>query len=128
LFFWLLFDSILVADDKASVQFAFVFGLVAWPLTAAMFAIGLKIGPRRHWGERPEAERYPTPTWRRPLSRTSDRWLTWFLLGGIAGTASWLGGLITGSDHPWEAIPVSLAGVWFVVTAWKERRRRRTSE
>ena len=111
----------LLIDSPASVGFKVLVGLLTWPLSATLFALGLK----RRWGQRPEAEASPDPTARRIWSRASDRFLLGFMWLGIGGTVSWAVGLITGVDESWRAAIGIACGVWLATTTWAERRRRR---
>jgi len=100
--------------------YAIAGGILTWPFATIGFAAGI----RRRWGQRPEPDRYPIPTRRRPWTRASDRFLMLALLIGIAGGLTWALGTVRGDENLAIGSLVTAGCAWFVATAWSERRRR----
>jgi hypothetical protein len=99
-----------------------VFGMIAWPPTALLFAVLA----RRRFGERPDADRQPLPTHRRPWSRASDRFLAGVLILGVAAGGVSIIGLALPSRSVDDLIG-AVCATWLVRTALAERRLRRRS-
>lgn len=88
--------------------------LVCWPLTA--------LGIKRGLGRRPQAEDHPSPTYTRPWTRVSDKWLR--LNMWLAGGLSVLNviNLISSKGSPGYFLVLAL---WVLVLWSLERERRR---
>ena len=106
---------------RASIWLVLAIGVPTWVFAWVPFSLMVK----RRFGQRPHAEQHPTPTWRRPWTRASDRVLSLLILMGLLGVLAWLGGLITRTENPFLAGLVLVSGTWFLGTAWVERQRRR---
>ena len=98
---------------------AAIAGLLTWP----HFAVGIK----HRSGERPDAKDHPLPTFRRPWSRASDRWLIWTMWTSAAGTICIFFFFFAGMLGLALALLALVAGVDVVVTTWMERKRRLSS-
>ena len=92
-------------------------GLVSGPL----FAVGVK----HRWGQRPDAKAHPPPTYRRMWSRTSDTWLSWFMWTGIAVVIFTPFFLVTRAVGTAAGLIRLVAALYFTLSTWMERRRRR---
>jgi hypothetical protein len=104
-----------------SLTWRIVASAVTGPECAVSFAFAFK----RRWAQRPDAEAFTPPTWRRMWSRSSDRFLLWWMWLWAAGAVLMATLLISGSFRPWGpalAMPIAL---WNATTAWLERKRRR---
>jgi hypothetical protein len=63
------------------LRFGLILGAFMWPLGAVLFALLAK----HRVGERADADDHPWPTYRRPWSRASDRFLTGIVTLGVLG-------------------------------------------
>jgi hypothetical protein len=106
---------------RFEIIFFSISGLVSWPF----FALAMKVGSKRGWGERPNAEGQPAPTWRRPWTRASDRFVVGGLLLGIASGVAWVPRLFHGGWRELVAAPSFGCALWLALTSWAERKRRR---
>jgi hypothetical protein len=80
------------------------------------------------WFERPEAERFPRATRRRPWSRASDRLLLWAMILALSAAAAWVVRVGSGSDSVVSGIIWIAPCAWGAVTVGAELRRRRGRE
>jgi hypothetical protein len=119
LLFWAVFPLLTVLDTKR-LRSAYLFGLVMWPVTAALIAVGLK----RRWGVRVDAEPRPISFWS-PWSNASTRFLSWFQWLGVAGIAASIGAFLGTTVRLWGTTISLLCACWIAGTTWLERRRRR---
>jgi hypothetical protein len=99
-----------------------VFGLIAWPLTALLFAVLTK----RRFGERPDADQQPLPTRGRLWSRASDRFLAGMVSFGVVGGGVSIISLALPSRSLSDLLG-AVGGAWIVTTAVAERRLRQRS-
>ena len=102
--------------------------LVLWPVMLVLMVVGVK----HRWGTLPDAEAKPRITLRRPFSGATDRVLSVFFWVGVAGIPAAAVNFATGLNRlpsGLHRLPFGLVGpgcsLWFVVTTWQERRRRR---
>jgi hypothetical protein len=115
---------VLLGLAKTTLWPSIVVGIVFAAVAALLFGLLLKFGTKRHWGERPNAERFQPPTFKRVWSRASDRFVRWaMILGGVAFLVSAID-VATNSDHVATASIGLIAASWWVATAVLERRRR----
>jgi hypothetical protein len=98
--------------SPSSLRHKVLVGLVAWPMMATLFAIGVK----RRWGERPDAEAQPPPSARRMWSLASGRFLLWFMRLGVAGTGVLVVGFVAGVDRSWAVVLGVPCGIWLATT------------
>jgi hypothetical protein len=103
----------------SSASLGLAFFLVMWPATGALFAILV----RRRFGERPDADQQPTPTFRRLWSRASDRFLTWTVTFGCIGGAIAAVRLALPGRSVGELFTL-LCAAFFLASAGQERRLR----
>jgi hypothetical protein len=92
-------------------------GLVSWPL----FAVGVKL----RWGQRPDAKAHPPPTYRRMWSRMSDTWLSFFMWAGLSVVILTPYFLLTGAIGTADGLIRLIPALYFALSTWMERRRRR---
>jgi len=87
-------------------------GLVLWPFQA--------LSIKRGWFERPD----PDPSGK-PIRRTSDRGLRWFILVGGVAVISLAHSLLAGEGS--AVVPAVLIGTMLPLTflVWRELRRRK---
>ena len=114
-----LFFAVYLMINGGSEQLyvAVVVGLACWPL----FAVGVK----HRWGQRPDAKAHPPPTYRRMWSRMSDTWLSWFMWTGIAVVIFTPFFLLTGAVGTAGGLIRLIPALFFTLSTWMERRRRR---
>ena len=114
-----LFSAIylMIIGRAEQLYLAALGGLVSGPL----FAVGVKHG----WGQRPDAKAHPPPTYRRMWSRTSDPWLSWFMWTGIAVVIFTPFFLVTRAVGTAAGLIRLVAALYFTLSTWMERRRRR---
>jgi len=105
----------------ASIWFALAVAVPTWVLAWVLFPVLTK----RRFGERANAERYPAPTYRRLWSRASDRFLSLFLVLGIAGGFISISDIVTRPRDVLGAVLTLAVSAFWVSTTWAERRRRR---
>ena len=119
LYFGLLTSPVylMIIGDTEQLYLAAVSGLVSWPL----FAVGV----RHRWGQRPDAKAHPPPTYRRMWSRASDTWLSWFMWTGIAVVIFTPFFLLTRAVGTADGLIRLIAALYFTLSTWMERRRRR---
>jgi hypothetical protein len=101
-------------------------GWWAAPVAGVGIASGTVIGYfslRNRWGERPDADQQPLPTYRRVWVRVSDRALKWWMWLGLAGAILYLLDLLRGARGVSALIGV-VGGVWLFTTTRAERSRR----
>jgi hypothetical protein len=111
--------SALLFAVRRAPWFGFTFGLVMWPLTALAFAILAK----RRFGERPDADEQPLPTFRRVWSRASDRFLgVMMALGVLGGLGSTIGLALPGRSI--LDVVGLVAGAWLATSTRTERKLR----
>jgi hypothetical protein len=120
LLFWAVFPLLALIDSTISLGSAYLLGLVLLPVTAVLFAVGVK----RRWGVREDAPR--RATMRNPWRQATDRFLFWFQWLGIAGLVASIAGLF--GEHPWGAAVGLLCACWIAATTWSERRHRRMAD
>jgi hypothetical protein len=113
-----------VIRTHASIWFGLAVGIPIWLLGWVLFAVLAK----RRFGERPDGDSYPPPTWRRPWSRASDRFVLSWLIVGSTGVLILGSAFFIDETERFDAI-VGTAG-WGIVAAmaWAERRRRRRGQ
>lgn len=98
---------------------ALIVAIVVWFVAGSLFAALLQ----RRMGERPDAERYPAPTYRRLWSHVSDRYLFWLMILGIGGTAASVITLAWSRRSVSDVIAL-ICGFWLAGSTWSERRVR----
>ena len=113
----LMFPVYAVIVGAERLYLAALVSLVSWPL----FAVGVK----DRWGQRPDANAHPRPTYRRMWSRMSDTWLSWFMWMGIAVVILTAFALLTGVLGTAAGLIRLIPAFYFTLSTWMERRRRR---
>ena len=113
----LMFPVYAVIVGGERLYLAALVSLVSWPL----FAVGVK----DRWGQRPDAMAHPRPTYRRMWSRMSDTWLSWFMWMGFAIIILTAFALLTGVLGTAAGIIRLIPTLYFTLSTWMERRRRR---
>jgi hypothetical protein len=106
---------------RSGIGLGILVGVAIWAAVWPMFAIGMK----RRWGFRPEIEDAAAPTFRRPWSQASDRWLSTFKWLSAFGAVVLAVGVVDGMDRTILGgfIPF-LLDILFVLTIRNERRHR----
>jgi hypothetical protein len=115
-------SAVLVVGRGAPWIFGVGIGIVVWFVCSSLF---VAFGQSR-FGERPDAEQEPLPTYRRMWSRVSDRFLFWMMMLGIVGTVGSVIGLV-GSGRSVSDVITLVCGVWIVVGTGRERRTRQSA-
>jgi hypothetical protein len=100
-------------------------GLIVVPATL-LVAILTRFRVGERFGERHGADGQLPPTYKRPLTRTSDRSLTWMLIIGLVVGVGTIITLALPSRSLPDLIP-AIAGIWMAAEAAVERRLRRRS-
>ena len=113
----LMFPVYAVIVGAERLYLAALVSFVSWPL----FAVGVK----DRWGQRPDANAHPRPTYRRMWSRMSDTWLSWFMWMGIAVVILTAFALLTGVLGTAAGLIRLIPAFYFTLSTWMERRRRR---
>jgi hypothetical protein len=90
-----------------------------WPIGAVLFAVLAK----RRFGERADAEDHPLPTYRRPWSRASDRFLTGIMMLGVLGLLATMIKLAL-PGRSFVDIAGFVSGALLIVLARAERKLR----
>jgi hypothetical protein len=106
-----------IIGGNEQLYLAALVGLVSWPL----FAIGVK----ERWGQRPNAKAHPAPTYRRMWSRMSDIWLSFFMWAGLSVVILTPYFLLTGAVGTVDGLIRLIPALYFALSTWMERRRRR---
>jgi hypothetical protein len=118
LLMWLFFAVYpMIIGGTEQPYLAAIVGLASWPL----FAVGVKL----RWGQRPNAKAHPPPTYRRMWSRMSDASLLWFMWTGIAVVIFTPFFLLTGAVGTADGLIRLIPALYFTLSTWMERRRRR---
>jgi hypothetical protein len=109
-----------VTRTSASIWFGLVLAIPVWLVTWVLLAVLVK----RRFGERPNGDSYPSPTWLRQWSRASDRFVFWFMVIGIVGALVSVSDLIARPRDVLDAVVGVVGWTWVAITTWAERRRR----
>jgi hypothetical protein len=106
---------------RSGIELGFLVGVAIWAAAWPTFAIMTK----RRWGLRPDIDDAATPTFRRPFSEVSDRWLSLFMWIFAVGAVVLSVGLALGANRTVLGgfVPLVL-DILFVWTTWTERTHR----
>lgn len=115
----------LLAMGGGSIQSVALLALLAGIAGALLWPPYFRLAVKNRWGERPNAEAHPVPTYRRMWSRTSDRWLTWIMVLVVAAGVQTAISLVTGTGGLLLAVIFLFVSAFAVIATWAERRRRR---
>jgi hypothetical protein len=107
----------IIIGGTAQPYLAAIVGLASWPLCA--------VGVELRWGQRPDAKAYPPPTYRRMWSRRSDTWLSFFMWAGLSVVILTPYFLLTGAVGTADGLIRLIPALYFALSTWMERRRRK---
>jgi hypothetical protein len=106
-----------IIGGTEQLYLAALVGLACWPLCA--------VGVKLRWGQRPDAKAYPPPTYRRMWSRMSDTWLLFFMWTGISVVIFTPYFILTRAIGTASGLIRLIPALYFTLSTWIERRRRR---